>query len=486
MVFHYYQEIRGRTMKTKKKSCHRMIRIGIALLCITALAMTVSAAPPRAVPGNVQPVTVNVSPVATQTIQMVPERIVVVTTTTVSEQTRVVTTTVPVFVDRDNANIAPVTTKPTPASLVVQARSVNTTVRNNGPDAGIVTVENKPVKTVNPTDLSKERTQETTTGTKIPWTGQDLSKDANPGYGLPGGKDISKELPSGEDRLKGRGNGVLGAGSDYLGQGTPFDKNPNSNSMDDFLNQHGGNIPDPLEAYGKSRSGISPADPGSSSSGEHAGNDQPATATTEAGSTIICGSDYIGVENMGKNKDECYVIEFDSSGGFKTEADRKNAVDLILKWMPKEKGTSSGDQQYEGEGGYVGGGGSSPNDILVGSTGRIKGTGIGRDPGDAGLGKDTGGKTPVLLEAIGKYVAQGGKVHGASGGYKPGDSGQGNDIAGTSENRVSGLKNAINAKRFIFDPDTMTGEEVPWWMEKVVSPNTMSTQQTAAQANAKK
>ena len=55
--------------------------------------------------------------------------------------------------------------------------------------------------------LWKQRLQETTTGTKDPRTGQDLSKNANPGNWLPGGKDLGKEFPSAEkqwnERMKG-------------------------------------------------------------------------------------------------------------------------------------------------------------------------------------------------------------------------------------------------------------------------------------------
>ena len=57
----------------------------------------------------------------------------------------------------------------------------------------------------------KKRLQETTTGTKDPRTGQDLSKNANPGSGLPGGKDLSKEFPSGEQQWNDRLKGSLGA-----------------------------------------------------------------------------------------------------------------------------------------------------------------------------------------------------------------------------------------------------------------------------------
>ena len=127
---------------------------------------------------------------------------------------------------------------------------------------------------LNKAKLLKERLQETTTGTKDPRTGQDLSKNANPGIGLPGGRDLSKEFPSGEKQWNDRIKGSLGGGSDYLGEGTPFDDKPGSNPVDDFLDQHGGNIPDPLAAHGKNRSGFSPAE------------DQGTTS-------IICASDYI-------------------------------------------------------------------------------------------------------------------------------------------------------------------------------------------------
>ena len=110
--------------------------------------------------------------------------------------------------------------------------------------------------------LSKQRLQETTTGTKDPRTGQDLSKNANPGSWLPGGKDLGKEFPSAEKQWNERMKGALGGGLNDLSDGTPFDDKPGSNPADDFLKQHGGNIPDPLAGSGSGRSGFSPASDG--------------------------------------------------------------------------------------------------------------------------------------------------------------------------------------------------------------------------------
>lgn len=316
--------------------------------------------------------------------------------------------------------------------------------------------------------------QETTTGTKDPRTGQDLSKNANPGFGLPGGKDLSKEFPSAERQWNDRLKGSLGGGSDYLGEGTPFDDKPGSNPMDDFLGQHGKNIPDPLAGQGKGRSGFSPAQdaPGT-------GSVTVGQVTMEEDTRIICASDYVSPKDSGAKKDECIAVEYDRDGGFKTETDRKMAVDFWRKWMPK--GGSSG-QQYEGEGGYTGGGGHSANDLYIGSNGRMTGKVVGgRDPGEAGLGKDTGGKMPALFEAIGKYVAQGGKVRGGKAGYQGNDSGLGQDTGGAAEKRISGLKKATDAQRFIIDPNAPNPEETPWWLREKVSP---MGQASTAQVNA--
>ena len=100
-------------------------------------------------------------------------------------------------------------------------------------------------------------------------------------------------------------------------------------------------------------------------------------------------------------------------------------------------------------------------------TGKVVG---GRDPGEAGLGQDTGGRMPARFEAIGKYVAQGGKVRGGKAGYQSGDSGLGQDVGGAAESRISGLKKAIDAQRFIIDPNAPNPDQIPWWMREKVSP----------------
>lgn len=450
----------------------------LTLLCIAALVLPASASTVRTAPANLQPVVVNVSPQATQAVQPVTERIAVVTTAPIPQRTTLsptvpttvpatIPTQIPVVSRQASAAIAPViTTQPTRAPVV---QAGGKAVTNAGPStAGIADV--KRVDTFSPSDLS--RRDLTTTGVKNPVTGDVMSPGAHPGSGLPGG-DIA--MPSAEDQWNSRigKSGLLGGGTDYIGQGTPFDDNPFSNPMDDFMKQHGGNLPDPLEAFGKGRSGFSPAE----------GEGEPSVSvreiTVQDGSTsIICGSDYVGVESANQmGGDECIVVQFDGQGGFKIEADRKMAVDFVVLWVPHD----SGDQQYEGEGGYTGGTGHSANDLDVGMAGRLSGkvTG-GRDPGDPDLGKDTGGKMPAVIEAIGKYVTRGGRLHGKAG-WQSGDSGQGQDIGGTAEGRVSGLKKALGAQRFIIDPNAQYAEQVPWWIEKVVSPTAMNG---AAQAGA--
>ena len=313
---------------------------------------------------------------------------------------------------------------------------------------------------INTAGLLRERFQETTTGTKDPRTGQDLSKNANPGSGLPGGKDLSKEFPSGEKRWNDRLKGSLGGGSDCVGDGTPFDDKPGSNRVDDFLSRHGGNIPDPLAGQGKGRSGFSPADDAPGSGSVTVGQ------ITMEDTRIICASDYVSPKDSGAKRDECIAVEYDRDGGFKTDVDRKMLIDFWRKWMPK----GSSDQQYEGEGGYTGGG-RSANDLYVGSAGRMTGkVPGGHDAGEAELGKDTGGRMPALVEAIGKYVAQGGRVHGGKAGYQGSDSGHGQDIGGAAEKRISGLKKATDAQRFSIDPNAPNPEEIPWWLREKVSP----------------
>ena len=318
--------------------------------------------------------------------------------------------------------------------------------------------------------------EETTTGIKDPQTGRDLSKNANPGFGLPGGKNINKEFPSAEQQWNDRIHGALGGGSDYLSDGTPFDDKPGSSPLDDFLGQYGANIPDPLAGQGNGRAGYSPAQDAPIQDSSN-GSSVTVGEITFGSSYIICASDFVSPKDSGAKTDECIEVQYDRDDGFKTDTDRKMAVDFWLKWGPK--GTN--DQQYEGEGGYTGGSGHSINDLYIGSVGRMTGKVVGgTDMGEAGLGKDTGSKLPANLEAIGNYVSRGGKAHG-KGGFQNDNSGLGQDIGGAAENTVSRLKKAIDAQRFVVDPDARSGEEIPWWMREKVSP---LWQASASQLNA--
>lgn len=316
---------------------------------------------------------------------------------------------------------------------------------------------------VNKSQLSKDRFQRTTTGVKDSRTGLPLSNHDNPGYGLPGGQDLGKSFPSAEQRWNDRSKGSLGGGSDYLGQGTPFDRKPGSSPIDDFMGQHGGNLPDPLAASGSGRTGASPAQ-----DGQGTGSVTWGEITVEEGSTsIICASDYVSAADLGSGGDECVVVQFDGQDGFKTESDRKIADDFLSKWVP---GGSNG-QQYEGEGGYNGGRGHSLNDLNFRSAGPMTGKGPGtRDPGDPGLGQDSGEHLPARFEAINKYLAQDGKAHGGKAGFEATDSGLGQDVGGAAAGRISGLKNAMSAQRFVIDPNAKPAGEAPWWLQKKVSP----------------
>jgi hypothetical protein len=314
----------------------------------------------------------------------------------------------------------------------------------------------------NAAGLFHDLVQETTPGMKNPWTGQDLSGDSHPGSGLPGGPDIGQEFPSGQqwiDRL----NGFLSGGSDYLGEGTPFEDTPGSDPADDFLSQHGANIPDPFAGFGNSRPGFSPAEDDSGSGSVTVGE-----ITVEPGSTdIVCASDFLGAEDLGKGGDECVVIQRDGQGNYKTDADKALNDYFWNKWVPK----GEDDQQYEGEGGYTGGDGHCAGDLYLGYNARMTGKVVGgHDPDGPGLGQDTGRQMPAFLEAIEKYFAQGGSVHCGTAGYQGGDSGFGHDTGGAAEDKVSGLKQAIDAQRFVADPNAPNPEEVPWWIEEVVSP----------------
>ena len=493
-------------MIIQKQARERGICLCIALLCIAALVMTVSAATSRTVPGNVQLVAVNVSPQVTPGVPAAG-RITVVTTPPVLQRVVIVTTvtTIPVVnKPRIIPGVTIPTTQPTLQLVVVQPRSANTTLIDNGtiPGPNVISVENRQVIAMNPAEITGEDRKETTGGVQNPKTGEVLSPDTPPGSGLTGG-DFGNKMPSGEDQWNNRfGN----AGAGDVTSGTPFDSNPLSNPMDGFFNQFGGNLPDPLSAYGSGRSGISPAEAGSNGFGGEVVEGSSSTPGTNGfGGEVVEGSS----STPGTNGFGGEVVEGSSStpgtNGFGGEvvgtsssssgaaggkaADGGNSGFRLpgtnkYYYFEYDQSGSSGshDQQYEGEGGYAGGTGHSANDLTVGSTGRMTGNGVGgTDPGDAGLGKDTGGKTPALFVAIEKYMAQGGKVRGVKGGYQPGDSGQGQDIGGTSEGRIFGLKNALGARRFIIDPDATYAEQVPWWMEKVVSPG---EQTGAAQVNA--
>jgi hypothetical protein len=469
---------------------NRRIRMCIALLFIAALVIPVSGATGRTTQVYVQPPVVNVSPQATLVVQPATEHVVVVTTTPVPQRITVVTTvptTVPVVnVPRVVPGVTTATTRPTPEPTVFVLRTDTTRITTTaGTGAKNISNERQQVTGVNAVDITKGSLQVTTTGYRDPRTGEVLSPDAHPGSGLPGGKDISKEFPSGSDRAKDLGKGVLGGGTDYLGEGTPFDRNPGSNSLDGFLSEHGGNIPDPLAAYGSGRTGASPAQD-APATGTEGVTDTPAIdiQTQNADgtfSTFVCASDYVGVETTNKKGgDDCIILDFDKEGNA-DKSNKKTTSDFFQRMAVK---FGFRDQQYEGEGGYTGGGGHSANDLNVGTNARITGKVVGgRDPGEAGLGTDTGGKVPALYLAIEKYIAAGGTVRGVRVGYQTGDSGLGQDIGGAGESRISGLKKAIGAQRFIIDPDAQYAEQVPWWMEKVVSPTAMAG---ATQINAVK
>jgi hypothetical protein len=469
------------------------------LLTIAVLALPVSAAPPGAVGINRQAI-VNVTLTATLlpevTVLPTQQEVRTVETLVITPSVTTVPTTAPAAGTMGGA-AAPLnpsvvavmtpTSAPTPAAAGLAG---------NGSGIATSAISGQ----VNNAGIAGEVKQNagritTPVGQEIPGTDHSVPLPGqSTGSGLPGGIDVGKALPSGEDRATGLGSGVLGGGTDYLGQGTPFDTNPLSNPMDSFMNQYGANL-DPLAAEGLGRTGFSPADSGDSSqsgastqdktvapanddSSQSGGSTQDKTVAlaNDDGSTVmLCAGDYVGVDNS--KKDECVVIEFSSSGGFKSSEDAKMANEWLQNWVdfnaknPVPAGTH--DQQYEGEGGYVGGG-SSANDIMVGAGGKSLGKGPSTGQETPGLGKDTGGNIPALYQSIASYVAKGGKLHGVKGGFDPGSSGLGGDIGGASENSVNSLKKALNTQRFIIDPDTMTGDEVPWWMQRVVSPTTQA------------
>jgi hypothetical protein len=455
--------------------------IALAVILVGALVLPAAAETVRIAPGNPDLVAVNTSPQAPPAVQPTRERVVVVPSTPAPQRTMAVTTvptTVPAGNGRQGVSvITTVTIRPTQAQAVLPARVVNGSAGSpgTGKDSGAALVVSRHVTDVNPAGIAGEGVQETTAGVKDPRTGDIIPEDK--GAGLPGA-GTGTTMPSAADQWNNR-FGASGAG-DFTG-GTPFDKNPGSNSMDGFFGTYGGNIPDPLAAYGTGRPGTSPAE--SADSGGSSGDDMSVT-TNEDGSFTL----WVPV---GEGADrEFYLIEFDAQGNLKTDdgttaqgtsnSAGTTSNQIGLGTTDPSKGGSRG-QQYEGEGGYTGGSGHSANDIMVGSSGRMTGKVPGTyDPGSPGLGQDTGGKTPALFQAIEKYVAQGGKVRGGTAGYQPGDSGLGQDTGGNQGSRVSGLKKAINSQRFVIDPDTRYVEQVPWWLEKKVSPREMSAAQASA------
>ena len=239
-----------------------------------------------------------------------------------------------------------------------------------------------------------------------------------------------------------------------MSDGTPFDDKPGSDPADDFLKQHGGNFGDPLAGSGSGRAGFSPANDGAVNGSNSVGqgpSDQQGTADQSGGSTatgegnglggtrIYCGSDYAGTENLGKKGDDCVAIEYDGEGNYKTQEDEKMHREFMFNWMPTAEDWNES-QQYEGEGGYTGGGGRGANNLNFGSARRMAGKVVGSSDQDAaGLGHDTGGRKPARFEAIEKFVARGGKVRGKAG-YQGGDSGLGQDVGGAAGQRISELK----------------------------------------------
>jgi hypothetical protein len=467
------------------------IGLFIALLCIAVLVIPVSASTGRTVPGNVQPEVVNASP-QTAPVAPSPERLVVVTTTTPVPQRGVVVTTTTIPVVNEPRVIPAVTTiavRTTLQPVVGQVRVVNVT--NTGTASGtgskIVSAENRQVAAINPADLVKKDIEETQVVVKDPKTGKVLTND-NPGSDLPGGKNIN--MPSAEDRWNNRfGAGGPGGVTD----GTLFDDNPNSNPMDGFFSTYGSNLLNPFAAYGSTRGGLSSAIGGTKKGNAIAGygsrDDRGSAASSSSPGTagiadFYGGDDTIAAPSSGSLQFRDYsMVEVGISPTDLKEANFLQRYGDYNAQEFEEVGKLYGghnlqnDQQYEGEGGYTGGG-HSANDIMVGSR-RVTGI-VVVDAGEAGLGQDTGSKKPALFTAIEQYVARGGKVRGSIGGYEIGNSGQGNDIAGSQENRVTALKNALAARRFVVDADATSAEQVPWWMEERVQPKDLGYAAQAA------
>ncbi len=469
----------------------RVLIVAFLCACLTAsLIPAVPAATTRVNTGPVNITAVNVSMQVTHTIQpVITGRVAVVTTRTTVPRVTIRETIgrVPAEIGNQAARVTPT---PSPSALPTIRKAGTDLVADipareirNLPGSG-VNATGKAVANLSGRDsmgiagagvadlatrdrdaLIKGEIYETRTGIENPVTGEVIS----PGEGnmLPGGLT----MPGAEDRWNDRpggAGGVLGGGKDWTGEGTPFNDNPLGNPMDDFLNGHGGNLPDPMDAFGRGRPVISSAEGGDQSGGDY--------------SYLICGSDFLAVENQKSGKDECIIIEV--VGGEITQESWSDFKELSEVWDDSgdgKGGSGTQGQQYEGEGGYTGGTGGSANDLTFGGArrgmGGIGSGGAGTD--EDGLAYDTGGKVPVVLQKVGEYIARGGKLRG-KGGYQPGDSGLGQD-SGSATNRIAGLKKALDAQRFVIDADATSAERVPWWLEKKVSPGELAA---VSQANA--
>jgi hypothetical protein len=441
----------------------------MALIGIVLMIMPAAAATGRTAPVGVPPITVNVSPAATQAVSPALERIAIVTATPAPQRTTVVTTVTTRPVVDEPQVIPSVTTIAARTALPDTVVNGTSGTAGSTPGKEVVSADIHRVVTISPGEVIRDGQPGTQTGVKDPKTGEEIPVDKS--KGLPGG-GISGQMPSAEDQWNNR----FGAGGNgELGSGTPFDNNPFSNPMDDFLNQHGGNIADPVEAYGSSGAGISPAE---GAEGAEGSSWDVSTTTNEDGSYTV----WVSVDNGGDQGREYILLEFDAEGNSKNGGGdtqfSENSIGVESRMMQQGetdpvKGLGSRGQQYEGEGGYTGGTGHSANDLVIGGSRRITGKVPGSyDPGNAGLGQDTGSTMPAVFGAIETYVSQGGKVRG-KGGYQPGEAGLGQDTGG-GQNRVTGLKNAIAAQRFIIDPNARYAEQIPWWLERKVSPTTVN------------
>ena len=327
-------------------------------------------------------------------------------------------------------------------------------------------------------------------------TGRDLS-NGNPGSGLPGVP--STGFPSGAQQWNDRINGFLSGGNGDLGTGMPFGSNPWSDPVGDFFNQHGSNIPDPLAASGKSGLGLSPADEGSDENSTDGASKESSNDTGKGSVTVpsdeiwvvpgtmsvVCGSDVSPPSDFAPGgTDGCAVIQYNDDGSFKSDADRQIAIDYINTWYSKGNGKDNGNGNKEpvddGQGG-CGGDGLRVGDLNGGSAAQMTGKVVGGHNTDGpGLGQDTGHKMPGPIDAIGKYIARGGKVIGKAG-YQGSDSGHGQDIGGAAADKVSAVQKAIEAHQFDVNPNAAPEDQIPWWIQAVVSPKTATT--TKAKAN---